>query len=373
VHGLRDVRGLDLSTGIAGGYATKLFADADADVVKVEPPDGDPLRRWSASGTDLGDDDGALFRFLNASKRSVVGAPDDPAVLALVADADLVVESFAPGVIDALDLLARVPSIVVLSLSPFGRGGPWDDRPATEFTVQAACGSLGFRGRPSQRPLQAGGRVAEWAAGAYGAPAALAAVNGARRTGRGTHIDVSQLEAMTIATNLFVDLMYSLFGRPAVSGPARNLELPSIEPTADGWVGFNTNAAQQFHDFCVMIERPDLLDDPEMSGIGGRSAHADEWTKIIHEWTTQHTTDEIVELASLLRIPVAPVCNGRTVLEHPQFVAREVFVADATRTFRHPRPPYLVNGERLPPTGRAPALGEHAGAMPWSNRRPEPI
>src|SRR5206468_1471607 len=115
---------------------------------------------------------------------------------------------------------------------------------------------------------------------------------------------------MTIATNLFVDLMYSLFGRPAVSGPARNLELPSIEPTADGWVGFNTNAAQQFHDFCVMIERPDLLDDPEMSGIGGRSAHADEWTKIIHEWTTQHTTDEIVELASLLRIPVAPV-TGR--------------------------------------------------------------
>ena len=96
-RGLSDIRVLDFSTGIAGAYTTKLFADAGADVVKVEPPGGDPLRRWSASGAALGDADGPLFRFLNASKRSVVATADDDAVRVLAEGADLVVESNGPG------------------------------------------------------------------------------------------------------------------------------------------------------------------------------------------------------------------------------------------------------------------------------------
>ena len=91
---LGGIRVVDLSTGIAGPYCTKMLADAGADVVKVEPPGGDPLRRWSATGAEPDGRDGALFRFLNTSKRSVVAAPDDPAVAALARDADLVVESF---------------------------------------------------------------------------------------------------------------------------------------------------------------------------------------------------------------------------------------------------------------------------------------
>ena len=144
--GLSDLRVVDCSGGIAGGYCSKLFADAGADVVKVEAPEGDPLRRWSATGADLGGRDGALLRFLHCSKRSVVGRLDSLEILELVASADLLIESFDAGVIESLGLLDRFPSLVVLSITPFGRGGPLTNRPATEFTVQAEAGSVARRG-----------------------------------------------------------------------------------------------------------------------------------------------------------------------------------------------------------------------------------
>ena len=145
---------VDFSSQISGPYATKLFVDAGADVIKVERESGDPLRAWSATGADLAGEDGALFRFLNHGKRSVVGSPADEAILELVASADLVVEDFAPGVMDALDLPGRFPGLVWLSITPWGRGGPWDGRPWSEFTVQAQCGSIGVRGLPGREPFQ---------------------------------------------------------------------------------------------------------------------------------------------------------------------------------------------------------------------------
>ena len=122
--GLSDLRVVDFSGGIAGGYCSKLFADAGADVVKVESPEGDPLRRWSATGADLGGRDAAFFRFLHSSKRAVVGRLDSPEILDLVASADLMIESFDAGVIEGADVLDRFPGLVVLSITPFGRGGP---------------------------------------------------------------------------------------------------------------------------------------------------------------------------------------------------------------------------------------------------------
>ncbi len=130
-HGLRDLRVIDFSSEIAGPYVTKLLADAGADVIKVEAPGGAPLRSWSASGADLAGGDGAFFQFLNTSKRSVVGKPKDPEILELCAGADLVVESFAPGTLDELDLCERFPGLVMLSITPFGRSGPYKSRPWT--------------------------------------------------------------------------------------------------------------------------------------------------------------------------------------------------------------------------------------------------
>src|SRR5688572_27559266 len=262
VHGLRDIRVIDLSTGIAGGYATKLFCDAGADVVKVEPPGGDPLRHFTASGRDLAGRDAPLFQFLAAGKRSVVGAPGDAHVEALVRDAHLVVESFPTDVFASARRVEEQPGLVVLSITPFGRTGPYVGRPATEFTVQAESGSIATRGLVSQPPVMAGGRTTEWIGGTFAAVAALAALRRARAHGLGEHVDFSLLEVMSIAGTMYTDLLNSLIGRPPVEGtPARSIELPSIEPTKDGWVGFNTNSRQQYRDFLLLIERTDLLED----------------------------------------------------------------------------------------------------------------
>jgi crotonobetainyl-CoA:carnitine CoA-transferase CaiB-like acyl-CoA transferase len=184
---LHDLRVIDLSTGIPGAYATKLLADAGADVVKVEPPGGDPLRRWSSTGADLHFRDGALFQFLHTSKRSVVGGPNDAEVRGLVEGADLAVESFERDVLDSEALCAASPGLVLLSITPFGRCGPYAGRPASEFTVQAECGSIGARGLPERLPFMAGGRTTEWVGGTFAAVAALAAVQRASTAWQAVH------------------------------------------------------------------------------------------------------------------------------------------------------------------------------------------
>jgi crotonobetainyl-CoA:carnitine CoA-transferase CaiB-like acyl-CoA transferase len=367
--GLKHLRVVDLSTGIAGGYVTKLLADAGADVIKVEAAGGDPLRGWSASGADLGGEDGALFRFLASSKRSVVGEPGDAHVLELIAGADLVVESFEPGVIDALDLCGRHPQLVLLSITPYGRGGPYSSRPASDFTIQAESGCLFARGLPEQPPVQIGGRTGFWVSGVFAAVGALAAVRRARETGQGEHVDFSVLEMLSVASSTYSDLMHRLAGRPKLEPIGRTVEIPSIEPTRDGWVGFNTNSREQYQSFLVMIERTDLMGDAELANVGGRWKRRDEWTALVRAWTTQHTTAEIVERATLLRIPVAPVNDGARVFEHEHFRARGVFEPNPRGGFLQPRPSYKLDGGRIRPLEPAPRLGEHTGRI---EPRPRP-
>ena len=364
--GLRGLRVLDASTGIAGAYTTKLLGDAGADVLKLEPPGGDPLRRQSASGRDLEGRDAPLFQFLAAGKRSRVGAPGDPEVEPLLAGAHLVVESAGDPALRAT--LGRHPGLVLLSITPFGCDGPFAGRPATEFTVQAESGCIATRGLPSQTPFMAGGRIGEWVGGTFAAVAALAAVQRARRTGLGDHVDFSLLEVTNIAGTMYTDLFNALLGRPDMGSPAaRTVEVPSIEPTLDGWVGFNTNSRQQYSDFLVLIERPDLLEDEELASLPGRWRRMDEWNAIVRAWTTRHTTAEIVERAALLRIPVAPVNDGRSVLEHEQFRARGVFVPNPSGGFLQPRPAWRLDDTDPPPPGPTPALDEHADAS-WPAR-----
>jgi crotonobetainyl-CoA:carnitine CoA-transferase CaiB-like acyl-CoA transferase len=368
---LSGVRVLDLSSGIAGSYCTKLWADAGADVVKVEPPEGDPLRRWSASGSRPQGQDGALFAFLNTSKRSVVAELSSPEVAELAAGADVIVESLAPGELGNLGLGSANPSLVVVSITPFGQDGPWAGRPATEFTLQALCGSTASRGRPDGPPLAAGGRIGEWVGGSYAAVAGLAALWGAQRTGRGEHVDVSLLECMCVTMNTFAPVFASFVGWRKAPGPPRSIEIPSIEPTKDGYVGFCTITAQQFQDFLVLIERPDLLEDASLASVQNRVARMDEVLAIIHAWTTRHTTEEAIELASALRIPVAPIGNGRTVLGMDHFRERGTFVANPSG-FRQPRVPYRISGRQPAPFRPAPSLGEHTGRASWGPRQALP-
>jgi crotonobetainyl-CoA:carnitine CoA-transferase CaiB-like acyl-CoA transferase len=368
---IEGVRVIDLSTGIAGPYASKLLADAGADVVKVEGPSGDPLRRWTASGFDLGGCDSALFRYLNTSKRSVVGGLGTPEVVALLDGADAVIEDGEFTDDELADLRATRPHLVVVSVTPFGRSGPFAARPATEFTLQAWCGSTASRGTPDREPLHAAGRLGEWISGTYTAVGALAALLG----GEGDHVDVSMLECMSVTLGGFGPLYASLAGfleaAASFPGPFRSLEVPSIVPTADGLVGFCTVTGQQFEDFLLLIERPELRGEPRFATAQERMANQAEFNDMVLAWTTRHTTAEVIELASALRIPVAPVGTPEAIPTFDHFVERGVFVRCPGGGFVQPRVPYRVAGVEPRPFTAAPYLGEHTGDAVWNSRSAE--
>ncbi len=380
--GLAGICVLDFSDQIAGPYCSKLLVDGGAEVIKVESPEGDSLRGWSSTGAALKGNDSALFTYLNAGKQSVVGALGDSHVDALVARADLVIE--AHGLesdtgprLDVARLRAAYPALVVLSISPYGLTGPWADRQATEFTIQAESGSIGMRGLMGMEPIQAGGRIGEWAAGVYSAVAALPAIFRANATGQGEHIDTSILETANMVYTNFSESMNRLMnGSPDVPEHAflsPSVETPSIEPTADGYVGFCTNTRQQFSDFLLLIERPELREDEQLAQFAGRLMRFAEWNGIMHEWLAQKKTDEIVELASLLRIPVAPICNGETVQRHEQLVARGVFGPDAEGRFVQPRRSYRIDDVDPPKPRPAPRLGADTQSAAFSEERAAPF
>jgi crotonobetainyl-CoA:carnitine CoA-transferase CaiB-like acyl-CoA transferase len=372
---LAGLRVLELATDIAGAYATKLLADAGADVVKVEHPDGgDPLRRWTASGAPVPPgEDGVLFRFLNTSKRSVAIDWATPAGRGALGDwiagADVVVESVGPEAgLDWPAVAALSPATSLVSVSWFGRTGPWANRPATEFTVQAWAGSTALRGTTDRPPLAAAGRLGEWLGGGYAAIGALAAVTAARRTGRGQHVDLSLLEVVHLSMAPFTTVVAS-FGGAGASVP-RTVEIPSVEPAADGWVGFCTITNQQWRDFLVLIERGDLVDDAALAHYFTRNERRAEVYAMIHAWTRPRSVAEIIERATLLRIPVAPIGNGQTVPALEHFRTRGVFVPHPGSRFVQPRVPYRLARGTLRPFAPAPRRGEHTGDRCWSPRTP---
>lgn len=368
---LTDLQVVDCSSGIPGGYCAKLLGDAGAEVIKVESPGGDPLRRWTTegywTGVPGGGSDGALFQFLHFGHRSIVATELDDELAALLAGADVLITSphdDAQGVAsDPATLHERFPQLVVTSITPYGLEGPYADRPATELTLQAESGALAVRGHPGRAPVQAGGRTMEWVSGLYAAVATLAATRVVRRGGPGELIDLSIAEVANTTGTTAADLMDSLRGRPNPDAPGRSFETPSIEPTTDGYVGFNTNTRTQFDSFLLMIERPDLIEDGFWASIANRVVNWDEWNGIIHAWTTKHTTAEVVALAAELRIPVAPVCDGPAVVALEHAAARGSFTDDPTSSFRVPRRPWRIDGEGSPPPRPAPRLGEHTGTI----------
>lgn len=368
---LAHIRVIEASSGIAGAYCAKMFVDGGADVVLAEGAAPHPLRTWRNAPATAGrtDEDGLLFRHFAHGKRSVV-VTDAAGWTELLDGADvLIVDETVPEGLGAdLDAIADAhPGLVVVSITAFGRTGPYADRPASELTVQAESGALAIRGIPSLPPYQAGGRIHEWVGGAYAAVASMAAAIGAQRTGDGEVIDLSLAEVANIASTLIYDLMWSLIGRPPVDPtvPARSLETPSIEPTKDGFVGFNTNAQSMFRSFVEMIGEGD---NPLWNERSNTLAHADQWEAAVHAFTRAHTTDEVVAEAVARRVPVAPVTNGRTMVEHPYVIERDIFRSDPTGTFRQPRRAYRFNDEQPPALRPAPAYGEHTGAL--ERRRP---
>jgi crotonobetainyl-CoA:carnitine CoA-transferase CaiB-like acyl-CoA transferase len=359
---LSGLRVIDLSTWIGGAYCTKLLADGGAEVVKVEPPDGDPLRRWSASGAAIGPDtDGALFNFLNASKQSVVidgeRAEGLAALEALLASADAVVWSRGSPVAEhptllPHEILGRHRHLIVTSITPFGLEGPWRDKAATEFTLQAWSGAIvGLaRGRPDRAPVFVGGQIGEWLSGLYAGIGTLAARR--RNEPDGELVDVSMLETLAMCLTYYPVTFNDQLGRPMRR--RRFVPTPGVGAASDGLVGLGCGTGQQWLDFCVMVEHPEWMEDPRL--FLDRAA----LEPTIDAWIAEHTIEEVLDLASAFRIPNAPIANGSNLTGFEHFRTRGTFVANPRDGAANPGPPFRLGTARLRSPEPAPTLGEHS-------------
>jgi crotonobetainyl-CoA:carnitine CoA-transferase CaiB-like acyl-CoA transferase len=361
---LVDLRVVEISDRIAGAYCGKLLVDAGADVVKVEPVTGDPLRRFTATGAVLPDGtDAPLFSYLNSGKRSVTAASDE-----LLARADVVIiTSTRPAAIarglDPQLLLDVSPRSVVVTVSDFGWTGPWSDRPATEFTLQAGSGLTGFRGDPAGPPISIGGELGEYMGGASAAYGGLALWRRVRRGGPGGHLDMSMLEAITLMQSS--EWLHSQLLR--VPPIRRSVEVPSIEEASDGYVGISMVTGQQWLDFAAMVDCQELTEIPELRFQIGRWDYRDWIRERIGPWMRERTVDEIVELGQLFRLPIAPLGNGSTIPQMDHLRERGVFI-DNPAGFRQPRAPWLMSAAAPATIRQAPALGEADNELLWQAR-----
>ncbi len=381
---------VDLSTGIAGAYCTKLLADGGADVIKVESPQGDPLRGWSSSGAVIpAGTDGALFSYLAGSKHSVVAdaelADDIEMVHKLLAAADAVVwstgsklaehQSFRPEAIHS-----AYPHLTVTSITPFGLSGPWRDRAATEFTLQAWSGGIvGLgRGLPERAPVFVGGQVGEYLAGAYASAATLASRCRGSSGGAGQLVDLSMLETQILCLTYYPVSYFEMLGRPWRD--ARRLTVPGVAQAKDGLVDLGCGTAQQWFDLCAMVGHPEWIDEGSALSITEQAnIHAEE----IYAWVRSTPADEIHDLATAFRIPNAPVANGANVASLDHFRERGSFVRNPRSGFQQPGHPYRLWPEQRRQPQPAPRLGEHtahyraAGMVPrpkpTGNAKPRPF
>ena len=353
--------------GIEVAYCTKVLADAGADVVVLEPEGGHPLRRRSATGAELTGTSSPIFDFLHSGKRSVVG--DDPGRLLAGADILVTSELEAPWA----TVHERHPHLITVVITPFGLEGPWAGRAATDLTLQAASGGMAPRGGPGRAPLMVGGEPSYWFGGAVAACALLGVLG--RRNGDdggerpGELLDVSLLETTNLEHCMHPMTFASMAGRPFTVG--RGVPVPGVEPTTDGWVGFFVITGQQWLDFCSLIGRPEWHDDESLFIAAQRRHRADELQEPIREWTRTRSTDEIVEVASLMRIPVAPIGTGETITAIDHFVAEKWFL-DNPSGFVQPRRPYRFRGESVTAPAPAPSLGDTDEHQAWARLDPRP-
>jgi len=377
---LEGLRVIDLTHYIAGPFCTKLMADYGADVIKVERPDGgDPARRVGPfQGDDPHLEKSGLFLHLNTNKRSVTlnlkSVAGRDILLRLVKDADILVESFSPGVMERLglgyDVLSAVnPGLVMTSISNFGTTGPYRDYKLSELLLYALGGSMYATGTPDREPVKLGVDVEQFFCGAVSATATLGAHLGATVDGMGQHLDLALFEMQVgnqdRAVQAHVSYQYTKNEpKRAAPGSGRSLMPTGIYPTADGYVHFMTLNTGYWDRVCTMIERPDLINDPyfiKRENFFGNAEVKMEFEGVLYEWLLQRTKLEVMEASQAVGYPCGALKSMADVFEDPHLQARGYFVDvdhPVVGRLRFPGAPFHMS-ETPWRAGRAPLLGEH--------------
>ena len=364
---LEGLKVIELGQLIAGPFAGKFFSEFGAEVIKIEPPQGDPLRKWRKlhRGTSL------WWYVQNRNKKSVtvdLRAPEGQEVVRRIArDADVVIENFRPGTLEKWGLgyerlAAENPGLVMLRLSGFGQTGPYRDL-AGFGAIGESMGGLryvtGFPDRPPVRPNLSIGDALASLHGVVGVMMALhhRNANGGRGSGRGQVIDVALYEAVF---NMMEGALpeYDLFGeaRERTGSNLTGIVPSNTYLTRDAQhVVIGANADSIFKRLMKVIGREDLADDPSLADNAGRAERGEELDAVIGEWTATHDADEVVGTLNAAQVPSGKIYSMADIARDAHYLAR-----DMIRQVR------LKDGTPLKVPGVVPKLSATPGDIEWS-------
>ena len=372
---LTGLKVVELGQLIAGPFAAKTLADFGAEVIKIEPPiTGDPLRQWRLlhNGTSV------WWQVQSRNKKSVTLdlklEASREIVRGLIAEADVLVENFKPGVMEDWGLgyerLSAVnPGLIMLRISGYGQTGPYRDRPGFGVVAEAMSGLRHLTAEPGRVPVRVGVSIGDTLASLHGVIGILmalqhrhASVSTEAPKGRGQVVDVALYEAVF---NCMESLLpeYSAFG--AVREPAGSA-LPGIAPSnaypcVDGWVLVAGNGDSIFKRLMKAIGRDDLGADPALTGNAGRVARVAEIDAAIGAWTTPRKVVEVLEVLNQAAVPAGRIYTAKDIAEDPHYRARGMIQTVTTADGLNVEVPGIVPKLSLTPgaiTRRAPTLGE---------------
>jgi crotonobetainyl-CoA:carnitine CoA-transferase CaiB-like acyl-CoA transferase len=367
LHGLRVI---DFTRVVAGPYSTSILGDLGAEIIKIERPGtGDDSRGW---GPPFVGEVSSYFLGLNRNRRSVaidLQTPEGVEIARkLIAGADVVVESFRPGVMDRLglgyeELKKTHPALIYCAISAFGQTGPYMDRPGYDLMISALGGLMGVTGNADGEPVKTGVALIDVSTGLHAAIGVLAALHHRTLTGEGQRVDASLLSTeLAILINVASEyLIGGSIAKPQGSGHA-NVAPYQAFPTEDGWVLMGSPNDKLFRKMCDALGKPEWKDDPRFVTNGERVKHKPELVGMISAITRTHPTSYWVDLLSATGAPVAPINKMDAVFEDPQ-----VKHLNQVAHVEHPlygRYPVVTSGLRFsetpPVVGKAaPRLGEH--------------
>ncbi|HEY3157824.1 MAG TPA: CoA transferase [Vicinamibacterales bacterium] len=365
---LAGLRIVDLTQVMAGPFCTMLLADLGADVIKIEPPNGDSTRTMpGAVGTDS-----PSFNAVNRGKRSVVlnlkTKEGVEAVKTLARTADVFVENYRPGVMETLgldyaSLSAINPRLVYASISGYGQTGPDRNKGGFDLVAQGVSGIMSVTGEPDGAPVKSGIPLTDLGAGLFATVGILAALESRHRTGRGQQVDTSLLDAGVGLSVWEATQYFSGRGIPERLGSAHRMSAPyQAFRCADGFITIGGANDRTFHRICDVLGHPEWRDMPEFKTDGMRIRNRVDLAGRIEAITKNQPRAHWLELFEANNIPCGPINDYAQVFQDPQVLARELVVdvehptLGAIKSLGSP-----IKLSVTPPDvkRRAPLLGEH--------------